>query len=173
MHRADREGDAASRRALCAEARRTAEAVLAANPGDVEASVVLALVRGRELREAGVVRQSLGVGEFRRTLDRALAVAPDDVELLDAKASLLLELPRFAGGDPAAARDLLERLLVLDPQNAGAAISLARAEMELGGLDRARASLERAIQIARDKHDDESLAQATARLRDLERKMEP
>src|SRR5262249_50640568 len=53
-----------------------------------------------------------------REIDAALALAPDDPDVLVAKGAFLLQLPALLGGDPGAAEILLRRALALAPEHA-------------------------------------------------------
>jgi tetratricopeptide (TPR) repeat protein len=62
-------------------------------------------------RTVGSVRQ------VRRAIERALALAPDDVDVLVGKGALLLRLPRLLGGDQREAERYLARALEIDPHH--------------------------------------------------------
>jgi Flp pilus assembly protein TadD len=67
-----------------------------------------------------------GLGwRVRSAIERAVALAPDDVDALVGKGALLLRLPRLLGGDREAAERVLRRAVELDPWHAGARRYLA------------------------------------------------
>ena len=57
---------------------------------------------------------------MRESIERAAALAPNDVDILVGRGALLLRLPRLLGGDTAEAERCLRRALELDPWHAGA-----------------------------------------------------
>ena len=168
MHAGDDTPDISERQARYAGAEEIAEGVLAETKNDPDANAVLALVQARKVRDANLLHQVFLLPDLRRRLDRALDLAPDDVELLDAKGSLLLRLPGFSGGNPREARSLLERAVALDPQDTTAFLGLSEADQELGDLDAAAANARRAITLARAHGESEDLARGEARLREIE-----
>jgi Tfp pilus assembly protein PilF len=92
------------------------------------------LDRARRLAESDP-RAALAV------VDRLLAEAPADLESLRARADILVE-----AGDAGEARRSLERVLALDPEDAGALVALADLERDadraLGLYDRALFALQ-------------------------------
>ena len=127
MHQGDDAPGISERQARYDEAEKIAEGVLAEARNDPDANAVLALVDARKVRDANLLHQAFLLPDLRRRLDRALDLAPDDVELLDAKGNLLLRLPAFTGGDPREARSLLARAVALDPQDTTAYLGLSEA----------------------------------------------
>jgi len=81
------------------------------------------------------------VRRVREAADRAVALAPDDVDALVGRGALLLRLPRFLGGDHQEAESCLVRALRLDPWH-----SVARAFLE--GLRQDRAAVGSALSSA-------------------------
>ena len=168
MHQGDDAPGISERQARYDEAEKIAEGVLAEARNDPDANAVLALVDARKVRDANLLHQAFLLPDLRRRLDRALDLAPDDVELLDAKGNLLLRLPAFTGGDPREARSLLARAVALDPQDTTAYLGLSEADQELGDLDTAAANARRAVALARAHGESEDLARGEARLREIE-----
>jgi tetratricopeptide (TPR) repeat protein len=168
MHAGDTSRDEAERRRRYAEAQRIADSAIESKPDDPAAVALLALLEARALRDANIFRQALMLPALRRTLDRALALAPDDGELLDAKGTLLLRLPSFSGGNPRIARELFEHAVEVDPSDTTAYLGLAEAAQELDDLPAAAAAATRAAELARAQGDNDDLARAQARLRTID-----
>jgi tetratricopeptide (TPR) repeat protein len=107
------EGDALLTRGLA-----LAEQALDANPGDALGHFALFCNLGRRVQATGL-GFTTGFAVFRaiRALDAALALAPDDVDVVTAKGVLLLQLPRLLGGDVARAEEWLRRALAIDPHH--------------------------------------------------------
>ncbi|HVQ29322.1 MAG TPA: sulfatase-like hydrolase/transferase [Vicinamibacteria bacterium] len=83
--------------------------------------------------------------EARAVLDRGLARAPKNPELLRARGSL-----RLRQGDAAGARTDLERARAANPKDALVRVDLAAIERQAGRLDAARTEAEEAVRFAPD-----------------------
>jgi hypothetical protein len=70
-------------------------------------------------------RTLMAARRVRAAIERAVALAPDDVDALVGKGALLLRLPRLLGGDRKAAECVLRRAVQLDPWHAAARRYLA------------------------------------------------
>jgi hypothetical protein len=101
---------------LASGLERAEEAVQEA-PQDAGAHFAVFCNLGKQMREAGTVRQSLAIGRLKRELDSALALDPDDPQLLVAKGAFLVELPPVFGGDAERGKALLRAALAKDPSN--------------------------------------------------------
>jgi hypothetical protein len=76
-------------------------------------------------------RTLMAARRVRVAIERAVALAPDDVDALVGKGALLLRLPRLLGGDRQEAERVLRRALQLDPWHAAGRRYLA--ELGAGG----------------------------------------
>ena len=108
---------ARDQRALLERGLAAAEAAIAADERDASAHFAVFCNLGKQMREAGTVRQSLAIGRLKRELDSALALDPDDPQLLVAKGAFLVELPPVFGGDAERGKALLRAALAKDPSN--------------------------------------------------------
>ena len=108
------------------------EAALAMDPAYVPARVFLARALGGGERPA----------EALVVVDKGLASAPDNPELLHAKGSLLLR-----GGDLAGARIALEAAKAHDPSSARLRVDLAYLYRNSGNLPQAQAEAEEALRL--------------------------
>ena len=116
------------------EAVATLERVIAANPDDADAQLLL----GTAL--ALIPRRSESI----QALRRAVELRPDSAVAYN---SLGMALARF--GDQQEARTAYEKAIALDPEDAGSRVNLAMLLASLGELDTAAAHLTRAIEIQR------------------------
>jgi hypothetical protein len=95
-----------------------ARGAIEANTQDALAQFALFCNLGRHLQTSGLrVATPFEVFRARRALDDALALAPDDPDVVAAKGALLLELPWLLGGDAEQGERWLRRALDLDPQH--------------------------------------------------------
>jgi hypothetical protein len=96
-----------------------AEAGLRADPRDGLAHFALFCNLGRRLQGTGFrITMPFEIGRAVGALDDALALAPDDPDVMTAKGALLIELPGLLGGDPGGGEQWLRRALALDPEHA-------------------------------------------------------
>ena len=105
------------RRRVLVRGLELAEDAVAADELDAKAHFAVFCNLGKQMREAGTVRQSLAIGRLKRELDSALALDPDDPQLLVAKGAFLVELPPVFGGDAERGKALLRAALAKDPSN--------------------------------------------------------
>lgn len=110
-----------------------AEAAVAADDTSAVAHFAVFCNLGRQMQLEGFGLRSLGkLRRLMREVDRALELDPASVDALVGKAGVLLELPRFLGGDAVAAERLVRRALALDPAHGEARFYLARARAARG-----------------------------------------
>ena len=119
-----------------------AEGALAADPKDALAHFATVCNLGKQMETSGLgLGQLLSLRRLRREMDATLELAPNDADALAAKGVLLLRLPRWFGGDPAQAEQLLRRALAAEPGNGTARCYLAQALNARGAEEEARALL--------------------------------
>lgn len=106
------------RTALLARGLELAREAVAADPSDARAHVALFCNRGRWVRDGGInLARLFEIVSVLRELDEAVALAPEDPDVLTAKGALLVSLPRLFGGDARAGESWLRRALTLDPHH--------------------------------------------------------
>jgi hypothetical protein len=104
-----------------------AEAAVAENAADAKAHFAVFCTLAKQVQEAGVSLGALAdVRRLRRELDLALGLDPSDPAALVAKGAMLVELPRWLGGDAGEGARLLRAALRLDPDNRAAREYLSR-----------------------------------------------
>lgn len=126
------EADADLRERLLSRALDLATHATRTAPESADAHFAVFCALGKQLDDRGVGLGSLGaIRRVRAAVDRTLELDPDHVDALVGKASMLLRLPRFLGGDRDEARRCLERARRLGPEHpVGAAMW-----HEVGGTD--------------------------------------
>jgi len=131
------------RSVLLASGLERAEEALKAAPRDAVAHFAVFCNLGKRLqmrpRGWGLLA---GFGDLRRArqeLDVALALAPDYAAALAAKGQMLLELPRFLGGDRRQGEALLRRAVSLEPDDPQMRSMLANVVQISEGRDEASA----------------------------------
>jgi hypothetical protein len=98
-----------------------AQAAVDADPRDALAQFALFCNGARRVQAAGVgIATSLALFRAMHALDAAVDLAPDDADVMAAEGALLVELPRFLGGDEARGERYLRRALELDPSQGAA-----------------------------------------------------
>lgn len=103
-----------------------AEARVRLDPADPLAHFALFCNLGRRVRVTGFgITMPFEVLRALRALDSALALAPDDPDVLTAKGALTIELPRLLGGDPDGGEQWFRRALAQDPNHERARSYLA------------------------------------------------
>jgi len=94
-----------------------AEEATHADPGDATAHFAVFCNLGKLTRQrrntAGWLALLGDVARAERELDHALRLAPDYPDAVAAKGQMLIELPRWLGGDPETGRALLRRASIL------------------------------------------------------------
>jgi tetratricopeptide (TPR) repeat protein len=124
--RADRLA-ADERPALLRRGLRLAERALARDQAVARAHFAVFCTLGKLVDSEGLGWRTLGsVRRVRTAIERAVTLAPDDVDALVGKGALLLRLPRLLGGDPEEAYGCLQRALEIDPWHRGGRHYLAQ-----------------------------------------------
>ena len=120
------------------EASRIAEAALADSPADASLWRVLGEACGVRARNAPLLSRLRLAKKCREAFEKAVALAPEDVDARLDLFTYYLEAPRIAGGGTARAREQGEAIVRLDPARGHAALGAlfarekepARAEAE-------------------------------------------
>ena len=118
---ADVEQDEASRVQMLTRGLVLAEDALGEDDGDALGHFALFCNLARRLRHDGLrLGSPFEVWRALRALDRAVALAPVDPDVMTAKGALLIELPPLLGGDADEGQTWLRRALVVAPDHATA-----------------------------------------------------
>ncbi len=105
-----------------------AEAAVAADGTDARARLALFCTLGKQIEREGIGFGTVSkVRRLRAEIDLAMDLAPRDADILAAKGSMLVELPKIFGGDPSAGEELLRRSLSIRSDNEHARSFLIKA----------------------------------------------
>jgi tetratricopeptide (TPR) repeat protein len=145
-----------------------AEEALAENAQSAEAHYAVFCNLGRQIENARINTSTLSsLKRVRREVDRALELKPDYVPALMGKGALLINTPRFFGGDVAGGERLLRRAIALDPEHIQAHLQLAKSLAARGVEDEARAEAQKALELAEARKQAQIAADARAVLAKL------
>jgi hypothetical protein len=141
--------DRVSRLAHFEEGQRLGEQAVAADEGSADAHFALFCNLGELLRIDGESLISIfGLRRMMNELDRTLELAPDHMEALSAKGTLLIKLPGILGGDSQEGERLLQQVIHQAPKAVNARLALARVRCEQGQHGEAAALASAALVIA-------------------------
>jgi len=111
-------------------------------------------------RSEGLFSTLDDLGRVQKEIDITLALAPDYAAALAAKGEMLLELPRFFGGDPQEGQRLLQHAVALDPDDPRMRLMLANVFRISGKRDQALAHAAIALGILEREGSARDLADA-------------
>jgi cytochrome c-type biogenesis protein CcmH/NrfG len=146
-----------------------ASAAIAADPHQARAHFALFCNQAKQLELAGLSWRSLErLSRAKATLEQALALAPDDPDILAAKGEMLRELPAVLGGDTDEAERLFRRALAHDPNHVASRLFLAKLLVQ-DERSTAADEVARAVELADRQGTPEDRAAAHALAQDLQR----
>jgi tetratricopeptide (TPR) repeat protein len=138
-----------------------------ARPRDAHAHFALFCNQAKQLELAGLSWRSLErLRRAKASLEQALALAPDDPDILAAKGEMLRQLPRLLGGDTDEAERLFRRALARDPDHLASRLFLAKLLVH-DARSTAAAEVARVIELAEARGTPEDRAAAHALAEDL------
>jgi predicted Zn-dependent protease len=112
--------------ALLNRGAQLAEAAIEEHPDDVRAHLALCCTFGKAIEAAGLSWRSLQrLARLKAVVATAVALAPDDPDVLVAEGEILRRVPALLGGDPAEAEQLFRRALAKNPEQLTARLGLA------------------------------------------------
>jgi len=135
------------RLALFERAEGSIERSLRIDERSAEAHYWCGLAMGRAGQERGMLRSLFLVGPIRRHMRRALELDPRMGRAHQVLGEMAKEIPGFAGGSKRRAVAELEEAVRLSPGYSAAYISLAKACVEVGEKEKARAVLRRVLEL--------------------------
>lgn len=163
-----RASERAMRLALFERGQALAERAVALDDQYADAHFALFCSLGEQLRIDGENLTSIwGARRALRELDRTLELAPDHLDALSSKGTLLVRLPTLLGGDAQKGELMLRRVVQRDPTAVNARLALARIYAGRGHRTEAVALATEALEIARDQRRADLIPEAEATLADL------
>jgi tetratricopeptide (TPR) repeat protein len=150
------------------QSQTLAEQAVAADDRLADAHFALFCGLGEQMRIDG---ESLSaVFGFRRmmaALDRTLELNPEHLDALSSKATFLVRLPAFLGGDAARGERMLRQVIRRDPKAVSARLTLAKVYAAQGDRQQALVLATEALQFARSERRADLLLEAQATLTEL------
>lgn len=113
------------------------------------------------------VSSLLGFRRMMKELDRTLQLAPDHLDALSAKGTLLVRLPALLGGDKGQGEEILRQVIQREPRSVNARLSLAKSYSAGGKHQEAVSLATEALQLAETQRRDDFLPEARSVLAQL------
>ncbi len=125
------------------------EQAVAADESSPDAHFALFCNLGEQLRVDGESLTSLfGFRRMMKELNRTLELAPDHLDALSAKGTVLTRVPGFMGGDKEKGESLLRQVISREPAAVNARLSLAKSYCAGGRHEEAVAIATKALDLA-------------------------
>jgi cytochrome c-type biogenesis protein CcmH/NrfG len=115
----------------------------------------------------------MGFRRMMKELDRTLELAPDHLDALSSRGTLLVRLPMMLGGNPDKGELLLQQVIQKEPQAVNARLSLAKSYCQRGRHHDAVALASEALTLAQAQQRADFIPEATrvvAQLRAIQNK---
>jgi tetratricopeptide (TPR) repeat protein len=161
--------DRPSRLAHYEKGRLLGEQAVAADERSADAHFSLFCNLGELMRIDGETSLSsvLGFRRMMKELDRTLELAPDHLDALSAKGTLLVRLPSLLGGDKYQGEEILRQVIRREPNSVNARLSLAKSYSAGGKHEEALSLAAEALHLAEVHHRDDFLPEARSILAQL------
>lgn len=145
-----------------------AERAVALDGRHADAHFALFCSMGEQLRIDGeTIGSVFGVRKVMGALDRTLELAPNHIDALTCKGTLLARLPALLGGDPQKGEEILREVIKKDRNAVSARLMLARIHAERGDHEAAIRLAARALKIAKANRYTELIPEAETTLAEL------
>jgi len=143
--------------------QRLGEQAVAIDEESADAHFALFCNLGELMRIDGEMSLTSVMGFRRMTkeLDRTLELAPDHLDALSARGTLLVRLPKLLGGDPDKGEQLLRHVIQQEPQAVNARISLAKSYCKRGRHHEAVTLASEALSLAQVQQRADFIPEAT------------
>jgi tetratricopeptide (TPR) repeat protein len=150
------------------QSQTLAERAVATDDQLADAHFALFCSLGEQMRIDGEGLSSvLGFKRMMAALDRTLELNPGHLDALSSKATFLVRLPAFLGGDAVKGERMLRQVIRRDPKAVSARITLAKVHAAQGDHEQALALASEALQLARSERRADLLPEAQATLAEL------
>lgn len=127
------------------------EQAIATDESSPDAHFALFCNLGEQLRVDGESLSSLfGFRRMMKELNRTLELAPDHLDALSAKGTVLVRVPGFMGGDKEKGEHLLRQVIAREPAAVNARLSLAKSYCADGRHEEAVAIATKALDLAQE-----------------------
>lgn len=151
------------------------EEAVALDDQSAEAHFALFCNLGELMRIDGEMSLSsiMGFRRMMKELDRTLELAPDHLDALSSRGTLLVRLPMMLGGNPDKGELLLQQVIQKEPQAVNARLSLAKSYCQRGRHHDAVALASEALTLAQAQQRADFIPEATrvvAQLRAIQNK---
>jgi tetratricopeptide (TPR) repeat protein len=138
--------DKVKRQAAYEEGAKAAKQAFQIDEMNADAHFFHAVNLGNAARLQGATKGALVVTEIKSCLNRAIEINPKHAQALQMMGEMLLDLPRFLGGNEQKAQEYLERAIAADGNYANARMLVATLYRKQGRIEDARKQLEAVIQ---------------------------
>src|SRR5262245_24759994 len=150
------------------QSQALAERAVAADDRLADAHFALFCSLGEQIRIDGEGLPSIvGFRRMMAALDRTLELDPAHLDAMSSKATFLVRLPAFLGGDMARGERMLREVIRRDPKAGNARIKLAKVCAAQGDQEQALALALEAVQLAHSERRADLLSEAQATLAEL------
>ena len=150
------------------ESQALAERAVASDDQLADAHFALFCSLGEQMRIDGESLAAIfGFRRMMAALDRTLELNPGHLDALSSKASFLVRLPAFLGGDAAKGERILRQVIARDPKAVSARVTLAKVYAAQGDREQAIALAAEALQLAQSERRADLLPEAQATVTEL------
>jgi tetratricopeptide (TPR) repeat protein len=145
-----------------------AERAVAADDQLADAHFALFCSLGEQMRLDGETFSSVfGFRRMMAALDRTLELNPEHLDALSSKATFLVRLPAFLGGDATKGERILRRVIQRDPKAVSARVTLAKVYAAQGDREQAIALASEALRLAHAERRADLIPEAQATVAEL------
>ncbi len=139
------------------------EQAVASDDRSAEAHFALFCNLGELMRVDGElsITSVMGFRRMTKELDRTLELAPDHLDALSSKGTLLVRLPSMLGGDREKGEKLLRYVILKEPQSVNARLSLAKSYCANGRHSEALSLATEGLDLAQAQMRDDLVPEAT------------
>ncbi len=150
------------------QSQALAERAVAADDQLADAHFALFCSLGEQMRIDGESLSAIfGFRRMMTALDRTLELNPEHLDAMSSKATFLVRLPAFLGGDAARGERMLRQVIRRDPKAVSARLTLAKVYAAQGNREQAIALASEALRFARADRRADLLPEAQATLAEL------
>ncbi|GJL63789.1 MAG: hypothetical protein NPIRA04_24430 [Nitrospirales bacterium] len=152
------------------QAEVIAEQAIQADDNHAEAHFSLFCTLGEQMRIDGepTIGAIFGYNRMMDELNRTLELAPDHIDALSSKGTLLVKLPSIMGGDSAKGVEILREVIKREPMAINARLVIAESIADDGKHEEALNLAMTALKIAKDQNRQDLIPEAEETLANLQ-----